>query len=440
MVGTAKRIISLILALTLVSSCALTFSSCLYTYDILTGQSEANKDGGDDSSTPDNQNTLQNDTAEGSGEQSGDESVEYYPTDNSEELLALDGAVRTLLSTVIIDARFDIYNSYPYGTTETTEHSSYGSGVIYKLDKENGDAYIITNYHVVYNSSSATSDGISDKIALYLYGQQLSGYAIEATYVGGSMNYDLAVLKVEGSEVLKNSAALAATIGNSDEVNVFDKVYAVGNPEGLVMSATDGMVSVDSETLTMTGADGRTTLSLRVMRISAAINEGNSGGGLYDAEGRLIGIVNAKRTGSEIDNIAYAIPINLAKNIAENIIYNCDGETKTSLYRCLLGVTLTAKVTGVEVDGEKDTVTKVELVEVDSLTDDSIMAGQLEAGDIINSITLDGVTVKVTRIHHVIDLMMLAKAGSQVTINATRAGTSFDAQITVPESAITEFK
>ena len=437
MASATKRIISLILALTLISGCVFAFSSCLYTYDILTGQYKGNEE---KPSGSDNQNTPQNNTGTGDSNQNGDEPVEYYPEDNTEELKELDGAVKTLLSTVIIDARFDIYNSYPYGTTETTEHSSYGSGVIYKLDKEKGDAYIITNYHVVYNSSSATADGISDKINLYLYGQHLSSYAIEASYVGGSMNYDLAVLKVEGSEVIKNSAALAASIGDSEKVRVFDKVYAVGNPEGFGMSATEGMVSVDSESLTMTGADGRTTLSLRVMRVSAAINEGNSGGGLYDTEGNLIGIVNAKRTGSDIDNIAYAIPINLAKNIAENIIYNCDGETKTSLYRCMLGVTLTANVTGVVVDGEADTVTKVELVEVDSLTDESIMKDKLLAGDIITSITLDGVTVKVTRIHHVIDLMMLAKAGSTVTINATRDGTAIVAQITVPESAITEFK
>ncbi len=437
MASATKRIISLILALTLISGCVFAFSSCLYTYDILTGPDKENEE---KPSGSDNQNTPQNNTGTGDSNQNGDEPVEYYPEDNTEELKELDGAVKTLLSTVIIDARFDIYNSYPYGTTETTEHSSYGSGVIYKLDKEKGDAYIITNYHVVYNSSSATSDGISDKINLYLYGQHLSSYAIEASYVGGSMNYDLAVLKVEGSEVIKNSAALAASIGDSEKVSVFDKVYAVGNPEGFGMSATEGMVSVDSESLTMTGADGRTTLSLRVMRVSAAINEGNSGGGLYDTEGNLIGIVNAKRTGSDIDNIAYAIPINLAKNIAENIIYNCDGETKTSLYRCMLGVTLTANVTGVVVDGEADTVTKVELVEVDSLTDESIMKDKLLAGDIITSITLDGVTVKVTRIHHVIDLMMLAKAGSTVTINATRNGAAIVAQVTVPESAITEFK
>ena len=438
MAGATKRIISLILALTLVSGCVFAFSSCLYTYDILTGQDEGNGEG--DSSGSGNQNTSQNNTGGGGSDQNGDEPVEYYPVDNTEELKELDGAAKTLLSTVIIDARFDIYNSYPYGTTETTEHSSYGSGVIYKLDKEKGDAYIITNYHVVFNSSSATSNGISDKINLYLYGQHLNSYAIEASYVGGSMNYDLAVLKVEGSEVIKNSAALAASIGDSEKVNVFDKVYAVGNPEGFGMSATDGMISVESETLKMTGADGRTMLSLRVMRISAAINDGNSGGGLYDTEGKLIVIVNAKRTGSDVDNIAYAIPINLAKNIAENIISNCDGKTKTSLYRCMLGVTLTAKVAGVVVDGETDRVTKVEIVEVESLTDDSIMKGKLSVGDIITSITLDGVTVKVTRIHHVIDLMMLAKVGSTVTINATRGGVAFETRITVPESAITEFK
>jgi serine protease Do len=249
------------------------------------------------------------------------------------------------------------------------------------------------------------------------------------------MNYDIAILKVENSDIIKNSPVVTATLGDSEKVRVFDEVYAVGNPEAFGMAVTEGIISVESESLSMTGADGRTAVKFRVMRISAAINSGNSGGGLYDTEGRLIGIVNAKRQGSDIDNIAYAIPVNLAVALADNIIYHCDGLLKTSVYRCKLGVSIKADSTGVAIDPNTGAATIVEVVKVEKLEENSTVTDLILAGDIITAITVDGVRHTVTRTHHVIDNMLTVRVGSTVTLTVTRGSSSLDVTVTVPESA-----
>ena len=231
-----------------------------------------------------------------------------------------------ILSAVSIRCGF-YENQYAWNgaVTGTKETASAGSGVIYKLDKENGDAYIITNYHVVFNGNSTT--GISDRIYVYLYGMEMMNsdgntYAIPAAYVGGSMNYDIAVLKITGSEILKNSNAVEATVANSDEVSILDTAIAIGNPGAAGLSATSGCINVDSEEITVgfDTASGTVSVTLRVMRTDAAVNSGNSGGGLFNEKGELIGIVNAKDADDSVDNIGYAIPSNIARAIADNAI------------------------------------------------------------------------------------------------------------------------
>ena len=142
-------------------------------------------------------------------------------------------------------------------STTTKNYSSEGSGVIYQMDKSEGDAFIITNYHVVYDASSNTKNGISNDISVYLYGSEIEEKAIEATYVGGSLYYDIAVLRVEDSAILKASSACAVTVADSDEIVVGDSAIAIGNAQGLGISSTSGVVSVDSEHITMTAADGK---------------------------------------------------------------------------------------------------------------------------------------------------------------------------------------
>jgi serine protease Do len=260
-------------------------------------------------------------------------------------------------------------------------------------------------------------------------------YAIPAMVVGGSVDYDIAVLKVTGSEILKNSYATSVSLGDSEGVRVFDEVFAVGNPEGFGMAVTEGIISVDSEGLDMTGADG-SSIKLRVMRISAAINEGNSGGGLYDEDSKLIGIVCAKRIGSDIDNMAYAIPVNLAKNLADNIIDNCNGTTATKVQRAYIGVEITAKVIGLVADPTTGELYRAERVEVGEIKSECIIKDEIKIGDVINSLTIDGVTVNVTRVHHITDHMLTARVGSEISVNVTRDGESFDIEFIVTPSTI----
>lgn len=185
--------------------------------------------------------------------------------------------------------------SWPFGGTVTTTSlvCAAGSGVIYDLNKEAGNAYVITNFHVIYDAES--DNGIADYIYLSLYGgitnintstgENTDGLAIPATYVGGAADYDIAVLKVQGSEILRESSAEEAEIGSSEEITTGEKVFAIGNPEGDGISVTEGVISVDSEYIQLESTiNPGTAVSMRVMRTDAAINPGNSGGGLFDSQ------------------------------------------------------------------------------------------------------------------------------------------------------------
>ena len=350
-------------------------------------------------------------------------------------------AGKALLSAVSIRCVFKTISygtSYQPGGISSREKTSAGSGVIYKLDKNKGDAYIITNYHVVYNSQSNTENGISDNISVYLYGQEGVGYEIPATYVGGSMNYDLAILKVEGNRILAESNAVAVTFADSNDVAVLDKAIAVGNPEALGISATLGYINVDSEYITMEGADGTTAIQLRVMRMDTAVNSGNSGGGLFNSKGELIGIVNAKLTSSE--NMSYAIPSNFVKCVAENILHYCQNSELENVYRCYLGITVSTSKLYTEYDKECGKVHKREQVSVVSIEDGSLASGTLEVGDIINSITVDGVKYDVNRMYIVTDSMLNARVGSVVTVNVTRGEEVIDVNINITKSSLTLVK
>ena len=428
----AKRIVALVLALSVVLGSMLSLSSCSasfkdwledYTKEDDNQSSALPDDGkteGDTENKPEDSTPSTDDNTSTDGDTTPPLAFNgtLYPGQGSVDIEYISPKNRTLLSTVVIQTKF--------GSTP-----SAGSGVIYKLDKNTGDAYIITNYHLVYNKNYGSCTSVS----LYLYGMVYTDYAIPATVVGGSIDYDIAVLKVTGSEILKNSYATDVSLGDSEGVRVFDEVFAVGNPEGFGMAVTEGIISVDSEGLDMTGADG-SSIKLRVMRISAAINEGNSGGGLYDEDGKLIGIVCAKRIGSDIDNMAYAIPVNLAKNLADNIIDNCNGTTATKVQRAYIGVEITAKVIGLVADPTTGELYRAERVEVGEIKSDCIIKDEIKIGDVINSLTIDGVTVNVTRVHHITDHMLTARKGSEISVNVTRDGESFDIEFIVPLSAI----
>lgn len=320
-----------------------------------------------------------------------------------------------------------------------SSYSSAGSGVIYRLDKSTGNAFIITNYHVVYDSSYRYNNGICRDIYVYLYGSELADHELKATYVGGSQNYDIAVLYVEGSELLKGDFASAVTVADSDLVCAGDIAIAVGNPESMGISASQGVVSVDSEHITMTAADERTEVSFRVMRIDTAVNPGNSGGGLFNDKGELIGIVNAKTSDTSVENIGYAIPSNIALAVAENIREHCFGTTQTAVQRALMGVTVATTESHAVLDESTGKVRVVETVEVYEVNRGSLAYGKLEAGDILVSAVIGGKTVQITRQHHIVDAMLNARLGDTVVVSVLRNGEAMEFAMVVTSDCITEY-
>lgn len=172
--------------------------------------------------------------------------------------------------------------------------SGAGSGVILS-----SDGYIVTNNHVI---EGATKVSVTTK----------DGEVYNATLVGSDATTDLAVIKIEPKKDLT-----PVVMGSSDSLEVGDPAIAIGNPLGeLGGTVTNGIISALDRAITI---DGET---MHLLQTNAAINPGNSGGGLFNEKGELIGIVNAKSSGSNIEGLGFAIPIDKAKPVIESLIEN----------------------------------------------------------------------------------------------------------------------
>ena len=353
-------------------------------------------------------------------------------------------ASKGLLSSVSVYCTFDVRTLSGIGAWQqwvTMEQTAGGSGVIFRMsaeDKVKGDAYVITNYHVVYNASATSKNKIAKSIKLYLYGMEQEQYAMDAEFIGGSMRYDIAVLKISDSSVLRAATVLEADFADSDKVTVLDTAIAIGNPNLAGISATVGHVNVDSEYVTMMLADDATQDTMRLIRIDTAVNGGNSGGGLFNDQGEVIGIVNAKIVSDDIDNIGYAIPSNIALAVAESVLYYCDGQKAESISRCMIGITLSGTPkTGTVFDSESGKVYIVQEVEVESVNLGAPAYGKIAVGDIIKSITVGGRTYEVTRNHNIVDSMLYARVGDTVVIEIVRDGEPMRVEIAITEAALT---
>lgn len=183
-----------------------------------------------------------------------------------------------------------------FGGTYTSQ--SAGSGVIIS-----DDGYIITNHHVVEDADSYT-------ITTY------DGTTYDAVLIGSDEKSDIAVLKVDAHDLIP------ATLADSSQVQVGDTAIVIGNPLGtLGGTVTDGIISATSRTITVNDQ------AMELLQTNAQINSGNSGGGLFDGNGNLIGIVNAKdsgttSSGTTIEGLGFAIPINTAFDIATQLMEN----------------------------------------------------------------------------------------------------------------------
>ncbi|MBR6806830.1 MAG: trypsin-like peptidase domain-containing protein [Clostridia bacterium] len=180
-----------------------------------------------------------------------------------------------------------------------------GSGVVMSED-----GYIITNYHVVSSEGSYYRNEYADTIKVSFE----NGKEYDAEVIGGSSEDDIAVLKITPDEGEKFTPVIFA---DSDKLKVGDEVMAVGNPLGeLSGTATNGIISALAREVVIEN------VTMKLLQTNAAVNPGNSGGGLFNMKGELIGVVNAKSSGEGIEGLGFAIPSNDALRIAKEIVEN----------------------------------------------------------------------------------------------------------------------
>ena len=198
-------------------------------------------------------------------------------------------------SVVVITTEQVVYSQWSwYGQSQV--ESGAGSGVIIS-----SDGYILTCDHVVSGASNITVT-IGDK-------------DYTATVVGEDSTSDIAVIKIDADGLTP------AIVGDSDKLAVGDNVLAVGNPLGeLGGTVTSGIVSALNRSVSIQGSSSVNTMSL--IQMDASVSPGNSGGGLFNMNGELIGLVNAKSSSSDAEGLGFAIPINDAIKVAQDLLEN----------------------------------------------------------------------------------------------------------------------
>lgn len=354
----------------------------------------------------------------------------YFTSETGNTQKAVNDA---LLSSLKVACEFSVYSLSGGGffgrpNYTLTPSVQQGSAVIYRIDGEY--AYAVTNYHVIYNGN-AEGNKESEKIYVYLYGSEQTPYldsstskyvygdmAIPCEYIGGDINYDVALLKISLSSLQSiNPSVRAAHTQNSFSVG--DVVFTVGNTEGLGISVNSGIVSVDSEYITLK-IDG-TERSYRSIRMDAVIHEGNSGGGLFNSAGKLIGINNAGSTNTVSMN--YAIPASIVCGVADNILDNYNGSAVSGVKKFTLGVTVSGTSSRFVYDSATGSGRIVEDVTVTAVEADcAARAMGLAEGDIITGVRIGETEYKINRFFEIGDLLLTVRAGDGVTISYKRGG------------------
>lgn len=226
-------------------------------------------------------------------------SVEYNNKQENNYTQAIDKAYNTVVEiNCTIETTYSSNYFFFGGGTQQSQAS--GSGVIISED-----GYIVTNNHVVENAISA-----EDAVKVKLY----TGEIYNAKIIGTDARTDLAVLKIDADNLDFSIFVDSSTLVMGEDV------IAIGNPLGLGISCSNGIISALEKEIYINN------VYLTVLQTNAAVNAGNSGGGLFDLNGNIVGIVNAKSSASlsdtSIEGIGYAIPANTVKKIVAEIVDN----------------------------------------------------------------------------------------------------------------------
>ena len=316
--------------------------------------------------------------------------LEILPVDVSELLTPAQVYAENVNSTVGITTAITT-NFWGYQTTSAAS----GSGFIIS-----SDGYILTNYHVIEDSSS---------ISVSLY----DGTVYDAALIGYDESNDIAVLKVDAEDLVP------VILGDSDKLNVGDSVVAIGNPLGeLTFSLTAGTVSAKDRKVTLSS-----TITMDLIQTDCAINSGNSGGALFNLYGEVIGITNAKYSSSSaseasIDNIGFAIPMNNVMHIVESII------EKGYVSKPYMGVSVSDVSTETQLYG----IPKGAAVQ--SVTENSPAAkAGLMAGDIVTQV--DGAAVNGSS--DLVDIVGKCIPGDTLVLTVYRQGQTLELTVVIEE-------
>ena len=298
-------------------------------------------------------------------------------------------------SVVVITTEQVVYSQWSwYGQNQV--ESGAGSGVIIS-----SDGYILTCAHVVSGASQITvTIGDTD---------------YTATVVGEDDTSDVAVLKIDATGLTP------ATVGDSDSLSVGDSVLAVGNPLGeLGGTVTSGIVSALNRSVTIQGTSSTNTMSL--IQMDASVSPGNSGGGLFNMNGELIGLVNAKSSSSDAEGLGFAIPINDAIQVAQDLLEN--GYVSGRPYMGITYIAVTDAQTAAQLNVNPYGVYVVDVVQGGPAD----KAG-LKAGDRI--VSIDG--TEIAQKDDLGTLMQQHTAGDTLSITVARDGQMQTVSLTLGE-------
>lgn len=324
---------------------------------------------------------------------------------------AIFAANKILPSIVGIEVSYSVTSNsigsfFGYNQPQTSTATATGSGIIISED-----GYIVTNNHVVDSSSSNSyyelSKATSIKIKLNsdTYGDDAT---YDATVVGQDSQTDLAVLKIE------KTGLTVAEFADSDQAVVGEFVMAVGSPLGLDTTVTQGIISAVNREVESDGT------KYTCIQTDAAINSGNSGGALINSDGKVIGINTLKLSGTGVEGIGFAIPINSATDVISQL------RDHQKVLRPYIGIT------GINLDEQTAKKYKLEVgVYVKSVEDFSAAekAG-IKAGDVI--VKADGKSI--TTMDELNKIKNSHQIGDNMTLTINRNGTNKDITVTLAET------
>lgn len=345
------------------------------------------------SNNPDNSATLNTTQTSNSGV------IDFVSLNNYSDT-AIFAASKVLPSIVGIKVEYTVTSNLIQGRSQLA--TAEGSGVIMS-----SDGYILTNNHIINSTDSSLYYEVSNasKVYVYLYNDETP---YEATIVGNDEKTDLAVLKIE------KDGLTAAELGDSNSIKIGEFAMAIGNPLGMQSSVTSGIISALNRTIN--GEDGNT---YTLIQTDAAINSGNSGGALVNSEGKVIGINTLKLSGTGIEGMGFAIPINDTLSI-----YN-DLKDHGKVLRPYIGVTGT-NLTKAESEYYKLPVG----IYVNEIQSNSPAASSdLKPGDIITAI--DG--TKVETMEELNKIKEEKNIGDKITLDVYRSGNTKTIEITLAE-------